>query len=95
MPGVVAVAEATVGQAGGPYAAPGRDIPTTQPGGRWYLANGSSYAAAEVSGLVALLREGQAAPGRRAPFVSARPGGGEIDACASVVGKAKCAGVRP
>ncbi|WP_066725865.1 S8 family peptidase [Sphingomonas pituitosa] len=95
MPGVVAVAETTVGLAGGPYAAPGRDIPTTQPGGRWYLANGSSYAAAEVSGLVALLREGQAHPGRRAALVSARPGGGEIDACASVVGKAKCGGLRP
>jgi subtilisin family serine protease len=96
MPGVVAVAEMTTGQAGGPYAAPGRDIPTTQPGGRWYLASGASYAAAEVSGLVALLREGQAAPGRRARLVSARPGGGEVDACASVVGKAKCmGGLRP
>nr|WP_315383592.1 S8 family serine peptidase [uncultured Sphingomonas sp.] len=95
MPGVVAVAESAVGQAGGPYAAPGRDIPTAQPGGRWYLASGSSYAAAEVSGLIALIREGHATPGRRTALVSARPGGGEIDACASVVGKAKCAGLRP
>ncbi|RSV39629.1 serine protease [Sphingomonas sp. ABOLE] len=93
MPGVIAVAESAVGQAGGPYAAPGRDIPTTQPGGRWYLASGSSYAAAEVSGLIALIRE-EHVPGRRPALVSARPGGGEIDACASVVGKAKCAGLR-
>ncbi|WP_313540146.1 S8 family serine peptidase [Sphingomonas sp.] len=92
MPGVVAVAETAVGQAGGPYAAPGRDIPTTQPGGRWYLASGSSYAAAEVSGLIVLIREAHA-PSRRPALVSARPGGGEIDACASVVGKAKCAGL--
>lgn len=92
MSGVVAVAETTVGQAGGPYAAPGRDIPTTQPGGRWYLTSGSSYAAAEVSGLVALLREGGPGTGRRLVLVSARPGGGEIDACASVVGRAKCRG---
>lgn len=95
MPGVVAVAETTVGQAGGPYAAPGRDIPTTQPGGRWYLASGSSYAAAEVSGLLALIRDARATHGRRTALVSARPGGGEIDACASVVGKAKCASARP
>jgi subtilisin family serine protease len=94
MPGVVAVAESAVGQAGGPYAAPGRDIPTTQPGGRWYLASGSSYAAAEVSGLIALIRQ-EHAPSRRPALVSARPGGGEIDACASVVGKAKCASARP
>lgn len=89
MSGVVAVAEAPAGAA---YVAPGRDIPTTQPGGRWYLANGSSYAAAEVSGLLALRRERDARPGRRATPVSARPGGGEIDACATVVGKRACPG---
>jgi subtilisin family serine protease len=37
--------------------APAEDIPTTQPGARWNLVNGSSFAAAEVSGLVALLRD--------------------------------------
>jgi hypothetical protein len=37
------------------YLAPGRDIPTTLPGARWGLVGGSSYAAAQVSGLVALL----------------------------------------
>jgi subtilisin family serine protease len=37
------------------YLAPGRDIPTTLPGRRWGLVGGSSYAAAQVAGLVALL----------------------------------------
>jgi subtilisin family serine protease len=38
-------------------AAPGRDIPTTLPGGRWDFVSGASFAAAHVSGLVALLTE--------------------------------------
>jgi hypothetical protein len=37
------------------YLAPGQDIPTTLPGRRWGLVGGSSYAAAQVAGLVALL----------------------------------------
>ena len=37
--------------------APSRDIPSTLPGSRWDLVSGSSFAAAEVSGLLALLRE--------------------------------------
>jgi subtilisin family serine protease len=37
--------------------APGRDIPTTTPGGRWSFVAGSSFAAAHVTGMVALLRE--------------------------------------
>jgi hypothetical protein len=35
--------------------APGQDIPTTLPGQRWGLVSGSSFAAAEMAGLVALL----------------------------------------
>lgn len=35
--------------------APGQDIPATAPGGRWQFVNGNSYAAAHVSGMVALL----------------------------------------
>ncbi len=35
--------------------APGQDIPTTLPGDRWGLVSGSSFAAAQVAGLVALL----------------------------------------
>ena len=63
------------------YTAPGRDIPTTQPGDRWFLVNGSSYAAAHVSGLVALLRQKRRSPGPT--LVSGR--NGAIDACASLV----------
>ena len=37
--------------------APGREIPTTTPGGRWSFVAGSSFAAAHVTGMVALLRE--------------------------------------
>jgi len=36
---------------------PGTDIPTTITGGKWGFVTGSSYAAAHVTGLVALLRE--------------------------------------
>ena len=37
--------------------APGRDIPTTFPGARWDFVTGSSFATAQVTGIVALLRE--------------------------------------
>lgn len=37
--------------------APGKDIPATLPGKRWGLVSGSSFAAAEMTGLVALLLE--------------------------------------
>lgn len=39
------------------FKAPGNDIPTTRPGGTWYLADGSSFAAAHVSGLLALMQQ--------------------------------------
>jgi hypothetical protein len=73
------------------YRAPGRDVPTTQPGGRWYLVNGSSFAAAHVTGLLALLREerGSAASAGRI----ARMADGVVDACAtlvSVTGDCRC-----
>ena len=57
-PGVIAVAgdPAAHGPPGVLYA-PGRDIPATVPGGAWDFATGSSFAAAQVSGLVALMRE--------------------------------------
>lgn len=65
----------------GAYAAPGRDVPTTQPGATFGLVSGSSYSAAHVSGLYALLREKnrRGAPPR---LVGARGGG--IDACATL-----------
>jgi subtilisin family serine protease len=39
------------------FLAPGRDIPATLPGQRFGMVNGSSFAAAEMAGLVALLLE--------------------------------------
>lgn len=80
-PGVIAVASDTM--AGLParvFRAPGRDIPTTAPGGGWTLVDGTSYAAAHVSGLLALMNERQSA-GARA-LVRSREGG--LDACASL-----------
>lgn len=83
VPGVYSVAEESLPSVPARvYRAPGRDVPTTQPGGRWYLVNGSSFAAAHVSGLLALLRE------ERGPSASrlARSERGTVDACATLAG---------
>ncbi|MBV9510386.1 MAG: S8 family serine peptidase [Caulobacteraceae bacterium] len=85
-PGVVAVADETADPpADGVYTAPGRDVPTTQPGGRWYFVNGSSYSAAHVSGLFALLRERRPKARGAGALVAARADGGAIDACATLL----------
>lgn len=85
-PGVIAVAD----EGGGPGAAgvllaPGRDVPTTGPPSRWYLVSGSSYAAAHVSGLLALVLEvnGGAAPPPTATAI-ARLSTGAVDACSTL-----------
>lgn len=84
LPGVIAVADESLQSLPARvYGAPGRDVPTTQPGGRWYLVNGSSYAVAHVSGLIALVRQ---SGGRAARIALARVSGGAIDACATLVG---------
>jgi subtilisin family serine protease len=62
------------------FLAPARDIPTTALGGGWTLVDGTSYAAAQVSGLLALMNE-RHATGANA-LVRAR--GGSLDACASL-----------
>jgi subtilisin family serine protease len=88
-PGVIAVSdEPLAASPAGVYTAPGRDVPTTQPGGRWYLVNGSSYAAAHVSGLVALLREQHGSAGGSLALVSTGAGGA-IDACATLLRASK------
>ncbi|MEP6872996.1 MAG: S8 family serine peptidase [Burkholderiales bacterium] len=96
--GVIGVADTGQGPAApGVVLAPGRDIPTTLTGARWGLVSGASYAAAHVSGLLALLRE---ARDRRGPVTltaqvvqaEATSGArefvllpdGRIDACASL-----------
>ena len=73
--------------------APGRDIPTPLPGRQWGFVSGSSYAAAHVSGLVALLRElapnvqTQQVREALAPRAAASVAGGGrpmVDACAAI-----------
>ena len=82
LPGVIAVADQTLQNVpANVYGAPGRDIPTTEPGGKWYLVNGTSFATAHVSGLIALVREGRL----RAPLALVRTTSGRIDACATVL----------
>jgi hypothetical protein len=86
--GVIPVAdEALQTMPNGVYRAPGRDLPTTQPGGGWGLVNGTSYAVAQVSGLAALAGE----EGRR-PFAArlVRSRDGKVDACATVLGGSRC-----
>ena len=73
--------------------APGTDIPTTLPGSRWATVTGSSYAAAHVSGLFALVLElrargaGAAADSANAANPTsaiALRTDGHVDACASL-----------
>ena len=85
--GVVAVTDNPHdGGPAGVFLAPGRDIPTTEPGGRWSLVTGSSYAAAQVSGLFALLRQRNPRVQSSGALVTARAGGRAIDACATLLG---------
>jgi subtilisin family serine protease len=93
--GVVAVAtDEGAAVSKGVYLAPGHDVPTTQPRGRWSLVTGSSYAAAHVSGLLALVRETDSRPGEASRLLVRREGG-EIDACATVLrARAPCAACR-
>lgn len=102
-PGVIAVADAPpLGPTpAGVVIAPGRDIPTTVTGARWALVSGSSYAAAHVSGLLALLREARDRRGATASSVGTLAArdlvllpDGRVDACASlarVAGPCSCA----
>ncbi len=100
-PGVIAVTTADDRRVlpAGTLQAPGADIPATLPGARWGLVSGSSYAAAHVAGLAALLielRPGSRPPWRTAFVTAARaslaahgavpqPGqAGSIDACATI-----------
>jgi subtilisin family serine protease len=81
--GVIAVSDRSLAATSADvYIAPGRDVPTTEPGGRWFLVNGSSFSAAHVSGLAALVR--QRRPSANLTLVSDRREGGTIDACATL-----------
>jgi subtilisin family serine protease len=58
-PGVFAVSAAVAPPRNGEpvLVAPGRDIPTTALGARWAMVSGSSYSAAHISGMMAVLSE--------------------------------------
>src|SRR5471032_965272 len=68
--------------------APGRDIPTTAPGARWSFVSGSSFAAAHVSGMLALLDQLQPASTPAQLHRRLLPidglNAGNIDACATI-----------
>jgi subtilisin family serine protease len=99
-PGVIEVASAeTPSRSDTALSAPGRDILTLMPGGRYDFATGDSIATAEVSGVVALLLAARHAltadaaykllqststrPARVSPDVAAAGAGG-VDACAAM-----------
>ena len=100
-PGVIAVADAEsdapLGGLPGAWSAPARDLPTTVPGGGWRMVSGTSFAAGEVSGLLAVMDQAQAEADNRSPMSAMRlvrgPGGG-IDACASVLSAAQSSSSR-
>jgi subtilisin family serine protease len=84
-PGVLAVGAAAPIPPGA-VLAPGRDVPSTAPGGGWSLVSGSSFSAAHVSGLLALMRELDLGAQRgtiRTALVT-EPAG-RIDACATLL----------
>jgi len=91
--GVLAVAADDVHDIpGNALLAPGRDIPTTVTEGRWGFVTGSSFAAAHVTGLVALMRELAPNPTAREirealevrPATTADGPRGAVDACAAI-----------
>jgi subtilisin family serine protease len=99
-PGVIAVARSGEKHTLVPAAvvAPGTDVPTSLPGARWGMVSGSSFAAAHVAGLAALLEELQpragpqelrrrlddAVAGDGALSVASAGPPGSIDACAAL-----------
>ena len=90
-PGVIAVSDSAADSplgASGTWSAPARDLPTTVPGGGWRMVSGTSFAAGEVSGLLAVMDEARATHGARASAATSqlvRLPGGAIDACASLL----------
>ena len=91
-PGVFAVSATPSARPGAPVlVAPGRDIPTTAPGGRWSMVSGSSYSAAHISGMMALLSElrpglalARVRDGVVVSDAAAQQGAGSTDFCATI-----------
>jgi hypothetical protein len=84
-PGVLVVGDMPPAPAGTVFA-PGRDVPSAAPGGGWAVLTGSSFAAAHVSGLLALLRELDAGSlhGGMLTTVLVTVAHGRIDSCATL-----------
>ena len=89
LPDVVAVVDEASGPApSGMVAAPGSDVPTTVPASRWAMVSGASFAAAHVSGLLALMLETEAHSRLARASLGIAPvtrADGSIDACASLL----------
>jgi len=86
--GVVAVVDENGGATpAGMVAAPGTDVPSTLPGSRWGVVSGASYAAAHVSGMLALMLDAQARSHAPSSSLQSRivvGSDGRIDSCASL-----------
>jgi subtilisin family serine protease len=88
-PGVLAVSDGTARAASAPTLfAPGDDVPAPAPEGRWNFVSGSSFASAQVTGMVALMRElaptmsmRQSAAWAQFPSGSTDGPAGAVDAC--------------
>jgi subtilisin family serine protease len=88
--GVLAVSD-RVGAGASVLSAPGNDVPAPAPGARWDFVSGSSFAAAQVAGMLALAGALERAPDMRQSSAWARfppnsPDGaaGYVDACATL-----------
>src|SRR5262249_5523010 len=88
--GVLAVSD-RVGAGASVLSAPGDDVPAPAPGARWNCVSGASFAAAQVAGMLALVRERARAPDMRQSsawvrFPANSPDGaaGYVDACATL-----------
>lgn len=84
VPGVIAVTDADEAHPGdGVLGAPGREILTLEPGGRYDYASGSSLAAAHVSGAIALLLQLDSRLSARDAFalLERSAAGAAIDVC--------------
>ncbi|WP_137913884.1 S8 family serine peptidase [Rudaea sp. 3F27F6] len=102
--GVLAVSDRAGAASASILYVPGADVPAPAPGGRWNFVTGASFAAAQIAGVIALVREVSPAPAMRQSaawvrFPPSSPDGaaGYVDACATLqrsVPSLNCASAR-
>ena len=102
--GVLAVSDRAGAASASILYVPGADVPAPAPGGRWNFVTGASFAAAQIAGFIALVREVSPAPAMRQSaawvrFPPSSPDGaaGYVDACATLqrsVPSLNCASAR-